>query len=293
MSSVDVEKGVTSVEGRPVGFRLYGPRTGSPVAMHNGTPGTSMLSPHHVAAAERAGVRLLVIDRPGYGASTRQPGRLVVDVVTDLSRIVDDLGWDRFAVWGGSGGAPHALACAAALPQRVTRCASVVGPAPFDAAGLDWFAGMSAANVEEFRLAQLGDSAFRPLVERLGADAVSAATAGDIQVTEEYQLAESDIAALKSRTTEEGYLARVQAAFRDGTDGWIDDCIAMVQPWGFDLSTIRVPVSVRYGLDDVLVPSSHGEYLARVIPNAHQALLSGGHILNDDDLESIYAWLTS
>lgn len=67
----------------------------------------------------------------------------------------------------------------------------------------------------------------------------------------------------------------------------------MVQPWGFDLSAIRVPVSVRYGLDDVLVPSSHGEYLARVIPNAEQALLSGGHILTDDDLASIYGWLTS
>jgi pimeloyl-ACP methyl ester carboxylesterase len=293
VSSVNVADGVTSVEGRDVGFRLYGPRTGSPVVSHSGTPGSSLLSPHHVAAAERAGVRLLVIDRPGYGASTRQPGRLVVDVVAIVSRIVDDLGWDRFAVWGGSGGAPHALACAAALPQRVTRCASVVGPAPFDAAGLDWFAGMSPANVEEFRLAQLGDSAYRPLVERLGAEAVAAATAGGIQITEEYQLAESDIAALKARTTEDGYLARVQAAFRDGMDGWIDDSIAMVQPWGFDLSTIRVPVNVRYGLDDVLVPSSHGEYLMRVIPNAQQTLLSGGHILTDADLDSIYGWLTS
>jgi pimeloyl-ACP methyl ester carboxylesterase len=293
VSTVNDEDGVTSVGGRDVGFRLYGPRTGSPVVLHNGTPGTSMLSPNHVSAAERAGVRLLVIDRPGYGASTRQPGRLVVDVVTIVSRIVDDLGWDRFAVWGGSGGAPHALACAAELPQRVTKCASVVGPAPFDAAGLDWFAGMTAANVEEFRLAQLGDSAYRPLVERLGAEAVSAATAGDIQITEEYQLAESDIAALKARTTEDGYLARVQAAFRDGMDGWIDDSIAMVQPWGFDLSAISVPVSVHYGLDDVLVPSSHGEYLMRVIPNAQQALLSGGHILGDDDLDGIYGWLMS
>jgi pimeloyl-ACP methyl ester carboxylesterase len=238
-------------------------------------------------------VRLLVIDRPGYGTSTRQPGRRVVDVATNVARIVDDLGWDQFAVWGGSGGAPHALACAAELPRRVTKCASVVGPAPFDAAGLDWFAGMSAANVEEFRLAQLGDSAYRPLVQRLGADAVSAAAAGDIQITEEYQLAESDIAALQARTTEEGYLARVQAAFQDGMDGWIDDGIALVQPWGFDLSTISVPVSVRYGLDDVLVPSSHGEYLARAIPNSHQALLSGGHILSDEDLDSIYAWLTN
>ncbi|HJQ03440.1 MAG TPA: alpha/beta hydrolase [Jatrophihabitans sp.] len=293
MSEVNVGDGVVSIEGRDVGFRLHGPSTGTPVVLHTGTPGTSMLSPQQVSAAERAGVRLLVIDRPGYGASTRQPGRRVVDVVANVARIADDLGWDRFAVWGGSGGAPHALACAAALPHRVTKCASVVGPAPFDASGLDWWAGMSPGNVEEFRLAQRGESAYRPLVAKLAADAVSAAAAGDIQVGEQYQLADSDIAALKARTSEDGYLARVQASFQDGMDGWIDDGIAMVQPWGFDLATISVPVSVRYGLDDVLVPSSHGDYLARVIPDAHQALLSGGHILSDDDLDSIYAWLTS
>ena len=288
-----VNDGVTSIDGRDVSFRLFGPSTGSPVVLHTGTPGTSMLAPQQVSAVERCGVRLLVIDRPGYGASTRQPGRRVVDVVGNVSRIVADLGWDRFAVWGGSGGAPHALACAAAMPERVSRCASVVGPAPFDAAGLDWFAGMSPGNLEEFRLAQVGDSAYRPLVERLGAEAVAAAAKGDIQISEEYELADSDIAALKARTSEDGYLARVQASFQDGIDGWIDDSIAMVQPWGFDLATIGVPVSVRYGLDDVLVPSSHGDYLARVIPNAHQALLSGGHILSDEDLDSIYAWLTS
>jgi pimeloyl-ACP methyl ester carboxylesterase len=290
---VNVEDGVASVDGRDVSFRVYGPGTGAPVVLHYGTPGTSKLSPQQVSAVERAGVRLLVIDRPGYGASTRQPGRRVIDVVTNVARIVDEFGWDRFAVWGGSGGGPHALACAAALPDRVSKCASVVGPAPFDAPGLDWFAGMSAGNVEEFRLAQRGESAYRPLVEELAADAVSAAAAGDIQIGDQYELADSDIAALRARTSEDGYLARVQASFQDGMDGWIDDSIALVKPWGFDIATISVPVSVRYGLDDVLVPSSHGEYLTRVIPESHQAVLSGGHILSDDDLDSIYAWLAS
>ena len=286
------ENGVASVAGRDVSLRLYGPPTGLPVVCQYGSPGTSLLSPRQISAVERAGVRLLVVDRPGYGASTRRAGRRVADVVADVSTVVDDLGWDRFAIWGGSGGGPHALACAAALPQRVSRCASVVGPAPFDAVGLDWFAGMSEGNVKEFRLAQRGELAYRPLVEKLAADAVSAAAAGDIQVAAEYQLADSDIEALKARTTEEGYLARVQAAFGDGMDGWIDDCIAMVRPWGFDLASISVPVNVWYGADDVLVPGGHSEYLARAIPNSHRALLSGGHVLNDEDFDAIYAWLT-
>jgi pimeloyl-ACP methyl ester carboxylesterase len=288
---VNVEDGVAAVDGRNVSFRIYGPRSGLPVVFQYGTPGTGLLSPQQVSAVERAGVQLLVIDRPGYGASTPRGGRRVVDVVADVSRIVDGLGWDRFAIWGGSGGAPHALACAAELPHRVSTCASVVGPAPFDATELDWFAGMSVGNVKEFRLAQRGELAYRPLVERLAADAVSAAEAGDIQVAGEYQLAESDITALKARTTEDGYLARIKSAYQAGVDGWIDDCIALVQPWGFDLTSIAVPVSVRYGLDDVLCPSGHGEYLTRVVPNSHRALLSGGHLLDDDDLDSIYAWL--
>ena len=179
------------------------------------------------------------------------------------------------------------------LPERISACASVVGPAPFDATGLDWFAGMSEGNVKEFRLAQHGEPAYRPLVEKLAADAVSAAEAGDIQVGPDYQLPDSDLQALKARTTEEGYLARVQAAFRDGVDGWIDDAIALVKPWGFDLTSIPVPVSVRYGPEDVLCPSGHGEYLARTVPNSHRVLLPGGHILDDDDLDSIYAWLAS
>src|SRR5262249_42230741 len=150
-------------------FRVYGRDARRRVLFHYGTPGTRWLRPEYVAGAARADVQLLVIDRPGYDGSTRQVGRRVVDVVADAVAVVDELGWSTFAVWGASGGAPHALACAAALADRVTRCASVVGPAPFDAEDLDWFAGMSPGNVEEFTAAAEGEPAYRPLVERLAA----------------------------------------------------------------------------------------------------------------------------
>jgi pimeloyl-ACP methyl ester carboxylesterase len=68
-----------------------------------------------------------VIDRPGYGRTSRRPDRRIADVVDDVRAVLEVVGWDRFAVWGGSGGAPHALAIAAGLPNRVTACASVVG----------------------------------------------------------------------------------------------------------------------------------------------------------------------
>jgi hypothetical protein len=98
-------------------------------------------------------------------------------------------------VWG----APHALACAALLPDRVRRGDSVVGPAPFDAEGLDWFAGMSAGNVEEFTRARLGEAAYRPLVERLAREAVASVEAGQVQIPGDYDLPEADLEALRGR----------------------------------------------------------------------------------------------
>jgi len=125
------------VAGRRVMFSRYGPADGHPVLFHYGSPGTRHLGSRMAEVVERHGVQLLVMDRPGYGASTRRPGRRIADVVEDVAVLVDMLGWERFAVWGGSGGGPHALACARLLGDRVERCASVVGPAPVSYTHLD------------------------------------------------------------------------------------------------------------------------------------------------------------
>ncbi|HET7016686.1 MAG TPA: alpha/beta hydrolase [Streptosporangiaceae bacterium] len=281
-------------DGRLVTFSLYGPVDGPKVVGHNGTPGTRHLGPRMTRTLERHGVRMLVLDRPGYGASSRWPGRRVADVVTDIREIVDRQGWDHFAVWGGSGGGPHALACAGLLAGRVTRCASVVGPAPYGVpglVGLDWFEGMSPGNVEEFSRALEGEESYRPLVERLAQEAVDAAQEGQVPVSLASELPEADIAALRTRMNDEGYVERILAANRDGVDGWIDDCIAMSRPWGVDLSAIDVPVSVWYGRDDVLCPRNHAEWLLSNIPNAERHELPDGHLLDDNALDALYGWL--
>lgn len=278
-------------DGRSLSYCLFGPADGAPVVFFYGTPGTMYLAPDRLPLLDELGVRLLVMDRPGYGASTRQPGRSVAAVTSDLAVLADQLGWGRFAVWGGSGGAPHALACAAHLGDRVARCASVVGPAPFGGDGLDWLAGMSALNVEEFTQAQSGEVAYRPMAERLAREAVAAVRNGRPAVADDYDLPESDRAQLAARAGSAGALFRAEAAYTGGVDGCVDDMLAFTRPWQFSVADVRGPVSIWYGPTDVLVPRAHADWLLAHIPGAEPHELSGGHLLAEQDSRQIYRWL--
>jgi pimeloyl-ACP methyl ester carboxylesterase len=278
---------------RRVEYCLYNRGAPRRALFQYGTPGTRWLSPQLVDAARSAGFEVLVIDRPGYGRTSRSRGRRIVDVVDDVRTVLESVGWDQFAVWGGSGGAPHALAVAARMLDRVTACASVVGLAPYDAAGLDWYAGMSAGNVEEFQAAAQGEQAYRPLVERLAADAMVSVEAGGLQVAGDYELPEVDRRALAARHEEDGYVERMRSTYRDGVDGWIEDCVALAQPWGFDLSELTTPTSIWYGSADVLASRAHHDYLICHIRDAQRQELRGGHVLSSGDLLSIYDWLAN
>jgi pimeloyl-ACP methyl ester carboxylesterase len=278
-------------DGRILAYCLYGPEDGTPVLFQYGMPGTMFLAPDRLQVVDDLGIRLLVADRPGYGKSTRLPGRSVARVAEDLTVLVDRLGWERFPVWGASGGGPHALACAALIGSRVTRCASVVSPAPFDADGLDWLAGMSPVNVEEFTRARAGEAAYRPLVEQLARDAVAAVESGGLAVADGYELAESDRAVLAAQAQSPGHLFRTKAAYTDGIDGCIDDGLAFTRPWGFDVASISVPVSVWYGPDDALCPRTHTDWLLQHISSVEAHELPGGHVLSGPSLYRLYSWL--
>jgi pimeloyl-ACP methyl ester carboxylesterase len=154
---------------RVVNYCLYGPPDGTPVISHNGSPGTRWKRPDVVSAVERSGVRMLVHDRPGYGGSTRQAGRRVGDAAEDVRRLADALGWERFAVHGHSGGGPYALACAALLSGRVTRCAVGAGLAPSHAESVDFFGRLDPSRGQTFRLALEGEEKLRPVLAKAAA----------------------------------------------------------------------------------------------------------------------------
>ncbi len=253
-----------------------------PLVLHHGSPGSGLVLSIQLDDARAQGLRVVSFDRPGYGGSSRAPGRRVADVVTDVTHLLDALDVDRFVTSGASGGGPHALACAALLPGRCLAAASVAGVAPHDAAGLDWAAGMGDDNVAEFGAASAGEQQLRPLLSE-GRDAILAAGPEELAESMRSLLPPADLAVLGGELGAWMH-ASMADGLRPGVDGWLDDDLAFVQPWGFSLDDVRVPVLVMVGGQDLMVPLAHGTWLGRAVPGAstlmdddagHLSLLAG------------------
>ena len=266
--------------GRRLGVAQWGDLSGTPFFSLHGTPG-SRLGRHPDEDAVRAiGVRVITYDRPGYGMSERLPGRRVVDCVGDVAAIADSLGIDRFFVGGLSGGGPHALAVAARLPDRVIAAQCIVGVAPPDAAGLDWYAGMDPLNVQEFGWAQQGEQVLHRELARLAAEDLERIAADPTKLlSDDWELDPADRSVLARPDVQRVALEMIRGAHRPGVWGWVDDDLAFLEPWGFELGEIAVPTEIRYGSKDVLVPAAHGAWLAGHVPEAEVFVDdSAGHL---------------
>jgi pimeloyl-ACP methyl ester carboxylesterase len=201
----------------------------------------------------------------------------VADAAADTARLLDELGLDRFVTIGWSGGGPHALACAALLPDRCDAAASLAGVAPFDAEGLDFLAGMGPENVEEFGAAARSRDELEAFLQQF-ADELSKVTGEQIGASLGGLVDDVDRRALSGEFAE-AVARMVRRAVSNGIEGWLDDDLAFVKPWGFDLDSIRLPVSIWQGAHDRMVPFSHGKWLAAHVPGARVHLYDDeGHI---------------
>jgi pimeloyl-ACP methyl ester carboxylesterase len=275
---------VNTADGRTLAYEEYGDPGGTPIFLLHGTPGCRLSGRHpDESRVVNAGLRLVTYDRPGYGQSARNKGRQVVDCVADVATIADELGIDRFFVKGGSGGGPHALALGARLPERVTRVACDVGVAPYEADDIDWLAGMDPANVKEFKWALAGEDTLRPELEKQAQQAIAKVEADPTSLLEEFDLSPADLTVLEDPRVQQRLRATTLEAFANGVWGWVDDDLAFTVAWGFDVSELEVPVEIRYGATDVLVPAAHGAWLAAHIPHATVTVDdTGGHLSNPD-----------
>ena len=264
---------------------------GVPVVVHHGTPGSRGFYTRWLEDAAERGIRLIGYDRPGYGGSDRHAGRTVADAAADVEAICDGLGLDRILTHGSSGGGPHALACAALLGDRVVAAATLCSVGPYGADGLDFLAGMGESNVVELGAAVEGAQTLAPLLEEFTKGILSTdpeELAGELASL----LSPPDVAVVNGGLAEE-LLARTREGIGARRDGWLDDDLAIVRPWGFDLSAISVPMGLWQGRQDLMVPAAHGEWLAEHVPGveAHLSDADGHLSVEQRRIGDVHAWL--
>ena len=238
-----------------------------PVLWHHGTPNTGHPPAPLFDTATALGLRWVGYDRPGYGGSTPAPDRPVSSAATYAEAVADALGLDQFAVMGHSGGGPHALACAAMLPSRVVAAVAVASLAPYGPGGLEpaaYTAGMAASGVSALRAAAQGRAAKETHEAEGGGAYDPEFTPGDLAMFDgEWAW----------------FIGVVRAAAGSGPAPAIDDDLAYVRPWGFDLATVQVPTLLLQGEMDKIVPPAHAHRLAQAIPGAELRLdPDAGHI---------------
>jgi pimeloyl-ACP methyl ester carboxylesterase len=281
---------VPTPDGRELCVESGGDPAGRPVLVHHGTPGGRLLAEPQLQDAQRQGVHLIGYDRPGYGGSTAQPGRRVADCADDVRAIAAAFGLDRLAVWGISGGGPHALACAALLPDLVCAVASLASVAPYGADGLDYFTGMGQENVDDTKLLLDDPAAAR---RKLVTDREELLQVTPDQIVQAWStlVSPADAAVLTG-----DFAAYLVASMKDGLapgdQGWWDDGRAHVGPWGFAFDAIAIPVQLWHGTHDKFVPFQHGQWLAAQIPGVDAHLTdTDGHLTLMERLPAINQWL--
>lgn len=259
---------IRTPDGRELEVLVTAPETvRGTLIYHGGTPTAAVQAPSVARAAHRHGLQVVQWSRPGYGRSTSRPGRSVADLVDDGAAVRHALGIEDFLALGWSGGGPHALAHAALEPQRCRAAAVLGGAAPREAVGLDWSAGMGEENLLEFGAAEQGAQVLGEFLAVAGQGLTSVTAAGVAEGLGDL-VDEVDRSAVGDVELVGTLAAGLQRALMSGTDGWRDDDLAFVTPWGFDLDTITSPVAVWQGEHDRMVPASHGRWLAAAIPGA-------------------------
>lgn len=245
------------------------------VLWHHGSPQTGELYEPLLRMAAARGIRLLSYARPSYGGSTGRRGRSVASAADDVAQIIDAFGITRLAVMGASGGGPHALACAALLADRVTAAVALSSPAPFTNK-FDWYAGMSAPG--GLRAAVAG----REERERFAQE-------------EEFEASiftTADWAALDAAWAPLG--ADAGRAGDEGSEGLVDDDLAFVSPWGFDVASIKSPVLLVHGGEDRVIPPSHSSSILRLVHSSELWLRPrDGHVSVLNAIPVALDWILS
>jgi pimeloyl-ACP methyl ester carboxylesterase len=256
-------------DGRLLAWAEWGDPRGRPIVFLHCSPGSRLFCPDETATAA-AGVRLITVDRPGYGGSDPSPDPTMVASAQDVIRLIDHLWLGRVCVMGWSGGGQYAAACAAVLRDRVSTLGLLTTPAPDDQ--VPWLPNPARqladlAKVDPVRALQAAIEAGQPFVaapERAGEGWVSA----------------SDAAIRDRPGVEEALVGMWCEAFRSGARGFAADLVAGSRPWGFNPSEVSAPAALFYGGDDTRVGIEHARWWLNHLSKAQLTVVSHtGHLV--------------
>jgi pimeloyl-ACP methyl ester carboxylesterase len=262
-------------DGRFLEYFDNGISSTSAIVFHHGTPAHASLWSAWLDLAASKGIRALSYSRAGYGISDRNEGRTVFSNNGDIRELLDSFGIRDFISIGWSGGGPHALATT--MMSGSKGAITLAGVGEYGAADLDFLAGMGPENEEEFGEALKGESEISAWMDK---NALAFKDVTDVEIREALGglIGDADKKALDGVVADE-YATATRKGLAVSFDGWIDDDIAFVQPWGFTLSDISVPVLIWQGDQDLMVPHAHSYWLEKHIPTGKLHFVPGhGHI---------------
>lgn len=266
---------LTLKDGRQLGYAEVGLPTGRPVIYCHGFPASRYEVALVAAAAEARGARLIALDRPGYGLSSFQPERRLIDWPHDVAEFADALGLGRFSVLAVSGGGPYGLALAHALPERVEALSVVAGLGPVADPELvrpmhppAWFAFTTARHAPWLTSLVYG-TWFGPFM-RMRPELALALLTTSMREADRAMLNQSEIHAI--------LCGSIREALQPGMDGALLDLALYAHDWGFDPGAIGLTVNFWHGDQDTTVPLAHSLRLVGLMPKAKLVQRAGeGH----------------
>jgi len=262
-------------DGRELEILDNGINSESAIIFHHGTPGHVSMWSEWLEAAATAGIRALSYSRAGYGTSDRNPGRTVLSNNNDIAQLLDAKNITKFVAIGWSGGGPHCIA--STFDPRNVGAISLAGVGAYGVDDLDFLEGMGPENHDEFGAALKGEAVIDQWMED-NAGPMKSVTGDEICEAFGGLIGDADKAVLEGVAADQ-MAASMRSALAVSFDGWIDDDLVFVKPWGFDLAAITKPVFLWQGDDDFMVPHAHSYWLEKHIPTATLSFKPGeGHI---------------
>jgi pimeloyl-ACP methyl ester carboxylesterase len=265
---------LTLRDGRTLAWKEYGRADGKPVLQFQGTPGSRFSRHAHEDLYDRLGVRLIVFDRPGYGASSRLPQRGIAVIADDAAELLDHLGLGAVHTSGGSGGGPHVLAFAARHPERTQAVTVIVGGTPLEEEDV---AGLIQINRDGWYAAHESWQALYDLLAPLRDEVLKDPLAGFKGLME--AAPPSDKAVMEDPEWQRVLVESVTEAFRPGAEGWVDEGMALTRDWDFDVAEVRCSVTWWHGDHDANAPLAPVHRLIERMPGVDlRVWTDAGHL---------------